>query len=573
MILKNDKNISSVYFGEKVISKIYKGTLLVYEAFSKILANGVPPLTLSNSIGQDLLDYKIYGNSVQDGEPTPTTPIEIESVGERTNNTFNFPMLNKQINTTVDYEKQTIFLDKANNLYVAGQSYTGVGKAFNEFNKVLNITEPDYYCFKAKVICDREDITPRASWNINVSGEGAITPTLVEFKYQDKILFAKFNFTQEIIDSLKNNADTFRMYIYTFREINSTTNVDATVTDLMFIKGDYTIDTIPNYEPYGYKIPVKASGKNLLPNEWKDYSNWKLYGENNTSPYVSYLVKVKPNTTYTISKRNNYIPTTQDNTMNLIINAKKYTESGASSVNKWLVLPNNIANNNPKSINLTTDDDGVLLLSTYNGSNEKIENLIKVCGEIQIEEGSVETEYEPYIEPITTNIYLDEPLRKIDEYQDYIDLKNQKVVRNIKEKKLLSSDNWKTYDYNNYGIVPFIISLDTIGLKRYGHSICSHLKNEKGAIWAVNKVDIYSDHPNGKDYYFSTTMTTLDEWKEFLNNNDFVLGFILETPTEETIELPNIPTLKGTTILSIDTITQPSNMEVIYKGKQVRKWN
>ena len=33
------------------------------------------------------------------------------------------------------------------------------------------------------------------------------------------------------------------------------------------------------------------------------------------------------------------------------------------------------------------------------------------------------------------------------------------------------------------------------------------------------------------------------------------------------IELPNIPTLKGTTILSVDTNIQPSNVEVVYKGK------
>ena len=32
--------------------------------------------------------------------------------------------------------------------------------------------------------------------------------------------------------------------------------------------------------------------------------------------------------------------------------------------------------------------------------------------------------YEPYHEPITTNIYLDEPLRKVGDYADYIDFKN-----------------------------------------------------------------------------------------------------------------------------------------------------
>lgn len=48
----------------------------------------------------------------------------------------------------------------------------------------------------------------------------------------------------------------------------------------------------------------------------------------------------------------------------------------------------------------------------------------------QIELGSTATEYEPY-KGETKHIYLDEPLRKVENYADYIDFKNQKVVRNV----------------------------------------------------------------------------------------------------------------------------------------------
>ena len=54
-----------------------------------------------------------------------------------------------------------------------------------------------------------------------------------------------------------------------------------------------------------------------------------------------------------------------------------------------------------------------------------------VLGNIQIELGSSATEYEPYKGSITEHIYLDEPLRKVGDYSDYIDFKNQKVVRKI----------------------------------------------------------------------------------------------------------------------------------------------
>ncbi|MBQ3817142.1 MAG: hypothetical protein II802_02575, partial [Clostridia bacterium] len=46
-----------------------------------------------------------------------------------------------------------------------------------------------------------------------------------------------------------------------------------------------------------------------------------------------------------------------------------------------------------------------------------------------------------------------------------------------------------------------------------------------------------------------------------------IIYYPRRTPTEETIELPDIPTFRGTTIFEVDTTVQPSNIKVIYKGK------
>ena len=59
--------------------------------------------------------------------------------------------------------------------------------------------------------------------------------------------------------------------------------------------------------------------------------------------------------------------------------------------------------------------------------------------ELQMVKGSENLPYEPYIEPITTNIFLSEPLRKIGDYADYVDGKGGKVVRNIREFVVLST--------------------------------------------------------------------------------------------------------------------------------------
>ena len=82
MIKINDKEVSSVFDEVQEIEKIMKGTLLVFESLKNLIASGVPPLTLLKSGGKDLVNYKLYGESVQETQPTPDTPVEVESVGD-----------------------------------------------------------------------------------------------------------------------------------------------------------------------------------------------------------------------------------------------------------------------------------------------------------------------------------------------------------------------------------------------------------------------------------------------------------------------------------------------------------
>ena len=58
------------------------------------------------------------------------------------------------------------------------------------------------------------------------------------------------------------------------------------------------------------------------------------------------------------------------------------------------------------------------------------------------------TEYEPYIGE-TKHIYLNEPLRKVGDYADYIDFKNQKVMRQI---EVLDDTGTKSID-ESLGVV------------------------------------------------------------------------------------------------------------------------
>ena len=60
------------------------------EALSVLKQRSIPhttasgyPLTVTDHLeGEEAINYQVYGNSVQDGTPTPETPIEIQSVGD-----------------------------------------------------------------------------------------------------------------------------------------------------------------------------------------------------------------------------------------------------------------------------------------------------------------------------------------------------------------------------------------------------------------------------------------------------------------------------------------------------------
>ena len=95
MIYKNGKNVTAIYKGTTPIIKVYKGLKLVWEAFKTIVLSGIPPLTFF-STGEPLIDYKIDGNSIQASDPTPTAPVEVESVGDSTIN-----LLNPDISSTL----------------------------------------------------------------------------------------------------------------------------------------------------------------------------------------------------------------------------------------------------------------------------------------------------------------------------------------------------------------------------------------------------------------------------------------------------------------------------------------
>ena len=197
--------------------------------------------------------------------------------------------------------------------------------------------------------------------------------------------------------------------------------------------------------------------------------------------------------------------------------------------------------------------------------------------DFMIYEGSNDEVYEPYGYKIpitvsngsdtkTTNIYLKEPLRKIGEYADYLDLTSKKVVRNIKEVVFNGTE--------------VLTKVDTTSLKT--EYIYPQMKlissNSTSIIWTSTHINLgittYAPYmPTAiefrdinRNFNIEYDITKFQAWlKEQYNlNNPMKIDYVLETPTEESIDVPEISSLTGNVTYSIDTPVQPSKIEYRY---------
>ena len=168
------------------------------------------------------------------------------------------------------------------------------------------------------------------------------------------------------------------------------------------------------------------------------------------------------------------------------------------------------------------------------------------------------------VNDITTNIYLKEPLRKIGNYADYIDFVNQKVVRNTKLRKFTGDEKWYISG-KNFALANWDDGLSVTHVSAYAQGYKCNIAKENSSTSYKFKT-----HNNqGIDWIifdFKDDITTLEGWKSYLKANDVYVIYSLATPTEETIELPTIPTNEGTNIIEVDKEVLPSNMEAEYSS-------
>ena len=506
----------------------YGSTITEYEEYNGTQSRRV----CKNAVNEPIIDMQISGNSVQDGTPTPETSIEVQSCGEKTKNLAD-------INTGLD--KQLIknndgtYKLEYNTEHISGFIKVNLeaGKTYTISAEIIESTAN--YVSNGKTYC--------MSLFSNTSGE-----------------------TTEYYNALPAPSSSNRVYS-TFTPKYNHTTISLYINKSNVGVGSYVLfknfqieenSTMTDYEPYGYKVPVNVGGKNLFNPLVKGISiNFTNGSESKNSNYAS----------------TNYISVDFNTNPNYYLSGLiSGLHSCIYAYNSEKVFLGRTSGGARTSLSLnsaifssgTPQGEGniaYLRVSQYYVSGTSTNVLDDIDNaKIQLEVGTTATNYEPYIEPTSTPIYLNEPLRKIADYADYIDYKNKKVVRNIKELILNGSESWvvasATYGYRAY----ISDSQQTINPIVNGVGLSNRFK----ITTTLAKSGEFVTRTQGGIQFAQDFALTRSEWESWLNSNNIIVYYPTATPIEETIELPTIETFDGITIFDIETTIEPSEVKVNY---------
>ncbi len=343
--------------------------------------SGIPPLTLSACVDEDsLISYKIYGDSVQDGTSLPDNPIEVVSVGEKTKNLVE-AIDGTYPNVAVVRHGEIFILEQWNNdkyWYISMKSDSlDIGKTYT-------------------LSFGGGTISTYGSSNVEVQFEDGTTKQL--WGNWKKLTFTVDSPVKKIQFVLSNT---------------DTGIVRNTPIRIMLEEGS----TVTDYEPYGYKIPITARAKNLFDKN-KPLDAIRLNfsptttvdGNTNiitailgggTTRMGAWIIPTNGATDFVFSAKNISIEGTLTPTI-YIREADAFPEYISTMSTFGSGITQIYASTKSKQFKTSSAYIAIVFQLVNDG--------VITFDSLQIEEGTEVTDYEPYVEPITTNIYLDKPL-------------------------------------------------------------------------------------------------------------------------------------------------------------------
>ena len=221
--------------------------------------NGTSILIYNNK-ATEIENYRIYGNSIQNGEPTPDTPVEVESVGDL---------------VTLD-NCETYGSDACNNvgkyvipIKVTGKNLFNISKINSNVNIIKNqdgtLTIKAYGSWTGLTLLDLSPnlkVGDRISFSMKTTGYNGI---LIRNNSID-------NYLHSIAKVYTINQDMLDGKVWLYNKKNGDTYEDAVISSIQIEYGDKRTE----YEPYKEAItniyldsPLRSIG------EYADYIDFK----------------------------------------------------------------------------------------------------------------------------------------------------------------------------------------------------------------------------------------------------------------------------------------------------------
>lgn len=366
--------------------------------------------------------------------------------------------------------------------------------------------------------------------------------------------------------SLKNGKN-----ILSFRA----TKDDATIGfpkdhNIMIAEESETLD----YEPYGYLLDVKVTGKNLLSNKPTDWMIGKAtsWGAVPQTP-VSYGTNVKNAiATINVKSSTNYSFINKDTNKLWVYRIIEQDENGLGYVNHPFYKDESL---NYKKYNFSTRSntsnivfeikkvDGTELLSS------DIESIKIMLVEGEVNEPTI---YEPYTEQ-SVQIALNEPLRGIGDYKDTIT--KDGVVRKIKRAVFDGSEDEKwglSREHENHINFALVIK----GAITVNTGIRTMMDKFKyfGAIW---NSDLLGQDMFGATLRINmpkTLATDLQTFKTWLSQNPLTVDYVLAEPVTEPLpesvqaQLQALHSENGVTHVFVDSGEVPCGIKLTYRKEK-----
>ena len=268
------------------------------------------PVTLTDCMAGQPVSMAVDGNAVQDGTPSPDAPVEVQLCGDRTGNLFDVQNINWNDITSGINASDSIHFENGVIRFVKNTTFYNQCRMLASIRLKPNTT---YTMMYDHAVINYKDGTSIAQ----------NSPYFRIYKSSD-------------IDSTFNNTGFNNYYAATTSTILTFTTDETTDFEILFnspivpqtellftlksyevhgfmlIEGTYTAETMPAYEPYGYKVPLTIECGNLYTGELlfkpagvsieQIPSGYRFFYENGTGDFCHARYKchnVKPYTAYT----------------------------------------------------------------------------------------------------------------------------------------------------------------------------------------------------------------------------------------------------------------------------------